>query len=286
MKILALLLFIQLSFTSFAQSDTVYCQVYGSGSTSIEWTNTNWELNGALQEYDGCADPSLNPSIHVAVIDMDSCKAWASCSGLPNQNFNQINQCGVCRGRPEKYFIFRLNDSISMAYLDTMLTHPILTNHKLLLYSYTFIDFTYLNTNYPNTIQIFQNLGFDSVTNYSGIRPFIFFTEVGLPSSAIQVYGQSSNSFISLTAVYNECSIFNSIDEISSSNLIYPTILENGEAINVIFESLQIFDISGKMIQSQQNPNSQFRIENYIPGIYFMKIKNGDSEFVRKFVVK
>lgn len=296
MKNLFILLFILFSSSSFAQFDTVSCDVYGYADSPPEWNATAWYLNNAMQDYNGCG---MNPSIHVGVIDADSCESWGTyncassgggCSSCVMINYdhqfgNANNGCGTCRNRVEKFFVFRLNEPNSMAYLDTMLTNPMLSGHKLLLYTFITTDFSYLNSNCPNTVQILENLGFDSVSLYSGEHPFIFFTEVGNPSSAIQVYGQDSNSFISMTAIYDACGNFTSITENEQYNSIYPTLLQNGNFIHVNYDEIEIYDMSGKLQKYHYQKGDKFFIDGFDAGIYFLKIKRGNGFVVEKIVV-
>lgn len=269
---------------SFSQN-VISCDVYGSSTNPAEWSASAWNLNGEMQEYSFCGNPIFLPSIHVAIVDKDSCKAWATCNSYPNIYFNQVNDCLVCRARPERYYVFRINDSNSMAYLDSMLTNSVLNGHHLLMYSGNCTDFNYLNTNYPNTIQILQNLGFTNVPSTSDKLPFIFYAEVGSPSTAIEVYGQDSTSYINLTTTIQNCGSTLEVDEISHGNYFYPSFVKNGEMINVNYEAITVYDLSGKLIQQKNTSGSSYLINNLSKGVYIVKVKNLSKEFIQKIIV-
>lgn len=299
MRTLLILLFTFSLLQSFSQSDTVYCQVFGNSSDAGEWNSTNWSINGEIQDYSGCGSPSVYPSIHVAVIDKFTCESWGTynCeqgSGIcgncvmlnaDHQFGNENNDCGICRTRVEKYFIFRQNDASSMAYLDTMLTNPILNGHYLLMYSFNSTDFDFINSNYPNTVQICQNLGFVNIVTTDSIRPFIYFAEVGNASSAIEVYGSTlPGSFISLSAPFTACAT-NETDENSIDFTIYPTILRNGEFINVSLDEIEIYNLNGNLVQQSNSSSEKYHISNLAPGIYILKIRKGNNLINQKIAV-
>lgn len=237
-------------------------------------------------DYNGCGSPSLNPSIHVGVFEPDSCVAWQTCSGNNSYNFNQFNQCAVCRNRPELFFIFQINDTVSMAYLDTMLSSSFLNGKNLLVYSYNCVDFNFLNTNYPNTIQIFQNLGFITAPLIDSILPFIYYTEVGNLSTAVEVYGQNSNDHITLEVLVQNCgSTLGLNDNNETKANIYPTIIQNGEVLNVEYDILNLYDISGKQVLSLSNSGSKLLIEKMKTGMYFIHLKKGSQERIEKIMI-
>lgn len=283
---LQLLLFLSfLSLNSFSQA-VVSCNVYGSGSSPAEWNNTAWFLDGNLQEYSGCGSPNFYPSIHVAVIDNGNCEAWQTeCGENNNYFFSQINRCNNCRSRAEKFFIFRLNDPASMAFLDSMLTNPLLNGQNILLYSMNCTNFAFLNSNYPNTAQIFQNLGFVNAQTHTDKVPFIYFAEVGNTASAIEVYGQDSTSYINLTTTIQNCGNTLSIDETSEANPFYPTVLKSGEMINLNYEAISLYDLSGKILQQKNEAGNSYTINGLSTGIYLVKVKNQSKEFVQKIAV-
>lgn len=276
--------FLYFSVFSFSQN-VISCDVYGSSTTPTQWNATLWSINGEIQDYNFCGNPIYSPSIHIAIVDKDSCKSWSTCSNYPNFYFNQVNDCGVCRARPEQYYIFRLNDPNSMAYLDSMLTNSVLNGHHLLMYSANCTDFNFLNTNYPNTIQVLQNLGFTNVPLTSDKLPFIFYTEVGYPSTAIEVYGQDSTSYINLTTTIQNCGSTLETDEIIQGNYFYPSILKNGEMIDLKYEMISIYDLNGKIIQQKNKSDNSYLINDLSVGIYIVKGKFQSKEFIQKIVI-
>lgn len=299
MRLSFFILLLSISISCFSQADTLTCHVYGCSQNISDWYSTGWYINNNLQEYLSCGDPTGDPKIHVAVVDAINCKSWGTynCdfSSGPCDSCNMVNSdhqfgnlnngCDYCRSRIEKYFIFQQNDPVSMAYLDSMLTNPLLNGQNLLMYSFNCIDFDYLNLTYPNTIQIWQNLGFTSVSAIDSMRPFIFFTEVGNTSSAVEVYGSTNaDVLITLSVPLTNCAT-NGLSENDVDFKIYPTILRNGDFINLIYDKIEIYDVNGNRVLQSDFPSEKYQVSNLVPGIYILKTKRGNAIFNQKIVM-
>lgn len=151
---------------------TFKIDVYSQGNNPIEWTNTLWEMDGALQEYDGCFDPVFYPSIHIAVVDPVTLEAWTT----EFHNYGNSNPIGACRTRPEGYFIYRQNDPVSMDSLIGFYNNYVPPGHYVMFYTYNFTNYAAWQ---PNHFAFFQSIGADSI--YSG-RPdetWIYYTQKG-----------------------------------------------------------------------------------------------------------
>jgi hypothetical protein len=171
---------------------TFKVDVYTLGSNAIEWNNTLWEIDGAQQEYNGCGSPVFNPSIHVAVVDPLTLEAWTT----GNHSYGNINQIGACRSRPEKYFIYRQNDPVSMDSLIGFYNNYIPDGHYVIFYTYNFTNYAAWQ---PHYFSFFQSIGADSI--YAG-RPneaFIYYTQKG-NNTSFNGYtsGTTPNSLISV----------------------------------------------------------------------------------------
>jgi len=102
-QILFLTLFFSITF-SFAQPDTLKCNVYGNPNNGAEFYGTNWFINSDIQDYSGCG--SFYPAIHVAIIDTATCESWGTynCMAL-------TGSCGSCTMLNSNHRFGNLNDS-------------------------------------------------------------------------------------------------------------------------------------------------------------------------------
>ncbi len=80
-----------------------------------------------------------------------------------------------------------------------------------------------------------------------------------------------------------------SVEEIPESNLnLYPN--PANDNLNIIgitdrINSIEIYDISGKLVSSVANPNNTISISDLSNGTYLIKIKTDENEFWKKFEV-
>jgi hypothetical protein len=166
---------------------------------SWQFGETQFTIDGALMEENGCFPTA---GIYVAVIDPITLKPWETRFGNQNpQNyFGNVNDAGGCRQRPEKYFIYWLNNQTQRDGL-TALLNAVPNDYYIL--AYTFYQGPFTNPSFwPNTLlTAFENLGADTlrdlVTNGQA-RPYIFFTRKGDLSSTKEVVGASQCGYIQL----------------------------------------------------------------------------------------
>jgi hypothetical protein len=166
----------------------------GNANTAQQWTNIGYEIDGALQESNGCGTA---PAIHVAIIDPISLIPWATrCNGQNlNNNFGNVNDNCACRPRPENYFIYRPNNATSLNAMANLINN-VPEGHYVLVWSW--INGLFGNwTN--NQITALENIGADSLrflsTNNLN-RPYIFFTRKGDLNTSLEIIGTASNSEI------------------------------------------------------------------------------------------
>ena len=164
--------------------------LYVASTSTPQWYATEWNLDGALQDYSGCGDPSGSPSIHVAVVDPLALEAWGTYNCAPgsgycgscnmqnsdNQFGNANNDCGSCRGRVEKYFVFRQYDPVSMDSLMSMYTNHIPAGHYVLFYTFNYADYSLWQ---PNYYSFFQSIGADSIQQGNPNDGWIYLTQKG-----------------------------------------------------------------------------------------------------------
>ena len=173
------------------------CQVHDNANNFNTYTQTLWKLNSEIMEYNMCGTA---PSIHVAVVDPGSMEPWGTFNNgqNPNNQFGNVNNGSSCRNRVENYFIFRQNSTAQLEALEEMITNDVPDGHFLLIYTARFAQYDNWDTHYPNLYNTFQALGSDSIQPGRDNRAFIFFVEKGEPSTAKEVFAQTSGEFITL----------------------------------------------------------------------------------------
>lgn len=165
----------QRSWTWDEQYRFINCDLYPFATNPIEWNNTLWSLDGALQEYNGCGNPQFVPSINVAVIDPITLEAWTTA----DHYWGNTNQMGVCRSRAEKYFVFHQNHSgfpYSMDSLIGFYNNYIPTGHYVLFYTFNFASYADWT---PQLFSFFQSIGADSIYTGRPNEAFIYLVQKG-----------------------------------------------------------------------------------------------------------
>ncbi len=177
----------------FPDKKIINCQVFGNSVDFNELLATDWKIDGEVQEYGLC---TLTPSLIVAVVDPVTLEAWGTANGgqNPQNSFGNANDGASCRNRVEKYFIFRQNDATSLASFENMILNEIPDSFYILIYTTTYADFSQWDALYPNTYNVFQTLGSDSIAPGKPDVPFIFFTKKGDVSTTHEEYGIDINS--------------------------------------------------------------------------------------------
>jgi hypothetical protein len=189
----------------FTTADTSYleCLVYG---TNIQTYQNQWLINATLQDYDLCG---LTPSIHVGVVDPISFESWGTrwLSALgdtvnPTHGFGNANDLNQCRNRVEKYFIYRQNSASQLAAFQNMVLNEVPNGHYLIIYApRTGAQYSLWNAlDSVGMYSTFAALGSDSINGNRANNPMAFFVQKGNPSSVIELFGQTANDPVHLTA--------------------------------------------------------------------------------------
>ncbi len=171
----------------------------GNPPNQVTSYGVGYSIEAQLQEYAGCG---FAPAIHIAVIDSLTLQPWATRvpgpnndTLNPNNNFGNANDWTACRTRPEKYFIFFVQNSTQMAALENMLQNNIPNGNYILAWSMWNPMFSLWPSSLHTT---FQLLGSPDFSQYNDSLPFIFFTKKGVLSTADFVIGDSSTATITL----------------------------------------------------------------------------------------
>lgn len=191
----------------------------GNPPNQVTSYGIGYSIDAKLQEYAGCG---LLPAIHIAVIDSLTLQPWETrVPGTngdtlnPSNNFGNANDWTACRSRPEKYFIFYIQNATQMASLENMLQNAVPNGNYILAWSMWNPMFSL----WPSSLHAtFQALGSPDFTVYNDSLPFIFFTKKGYPSTSDFLVGDSSTATITLNQYLKNSIPFGNI----TSTLIGP----------------------------------------------------------------
>lgn len=173
------------------------CDVKSSSAVPTIYENA-YNICGNQQEYGIC---QYTPSFYVAVIDPVNLEAWGTRYGSsnPTHNFGNANDNGTCRGRVEKYFIFRQNDASQLLNFQNMMAN-IPDSHYILVYSPMTTLYDQWDALAPSVYSTFQNLGSDSIVPGRANLPFAFFCRKGDPNTVVELFAQNSGEDVHLEA--------------------------------------------------------------------------------------
>lgn len=171
----------------------------GNPPNQVTSYGVGYTIEAQLQEYAGCG---FAPAIHIAVIDSLTLQPWATRvpgpngdTLNPNNNFGNANDWTACRSRPEKYFIFFIQNTTQMSALENMLQNAIPNGNYIVAWSM----WNPLFSQWPSSLHAaFQSLGSPDFTTYNDSLPFIFIAKKGFPSTANFLVGDSSTATITL----------------------------------------------------------------------------------------
>lgn len=139
-----------------------------------------WYLDGNMQDYDVCNAPVLV----VGVVDPLTFESWGTNPAGQNPDHNFGNM--LCRGRVEKYFLFRQYVASDLNAFQNMVLNEVPDGHHLLIYSP--ITTSYNDWNALDSIDMYQTfatLGATEIVPGLPNNPFIFYTRKGYPSTGI-----------------------------------------------------------------------------------------------------
>lgn len=154
------------------------CDVYASYSF-----DNAWYLDGTMQDYATCG---IEASIHVAVVDPLTFEAWGTNYNGANPDHDFGNIMG-CRGRVEKYFVFRQTSLGQLQAFQNMVLNEVPDGHHLLIYTPNTTRYDLWNTlDSANMYQTFATLGSDSIIPGRPNGPFAFYVRKGYPNTVVE----------------------------------------------------------------------------------------------------
>lgn len=247
----------QFEFTEHAKE--LYVRTMSSPSIS-DLNDIKYQMDTDVRERSAC---SSIPAFVVAVLDSLSLESWETpyFGQNPDHQFGQANYdnyCGSNRQRPEKYFIFRTNNSLQMAALENMLENEIPNGNYIVIYNWFNIDYDLLRSQHPTLLQSIADLGVDSIVNIQNKQAFIVLAKKSLPDSSKLVMSDTLASALELRKTLWSSSSFGSM----SSKLIGPS--EAWDELKWDFRSLEA------------NSQDSILVELY-------GRKNGQESLLRKF---
>ena len=181
------------------------CWDCGDPLSSTQLNSIGYSIDGNIQEVNGCM---ATPSIHVVILDSAGCFPLSNC----NRNFGQanlfidpnedcildLNTYYTCRPRPEKYFIYHIDNPAQMNGMAHVLDSTGNGNYILV---FTFLPgiFSSADTSFRNSL---QRLGSNVVLNLPDSFPFIFFCQKGDTSSVVETTGMHWEDTLSINATF------------------------------------------------------------------------------------
>lgn len=179
------------------QTADLTCTVHGNPSTQFDLLDTNFQLGLEVMDYAGCAG---TPAFHVAVLDSVTLLPWETnyAGANPDYDFGNYMACSNARARPERYFIFRMNQPAEMQGLVDLLENYVPEGNHLLLYTYGFTDYDAWDANAPELYDLMQELGFGQIGQSADSIPFIGYVRKGFPETSAEVLGTAIDDVIEL----------------------------------------------------------------------------------------
>lgn len=173
----------------------IRCDVFNNPSY-----DNAWYVEGTMQDYATCGNL---PSLHVAVFDPTTLESWGTnyAGANPDHDFGNIMGC---RGRVEKYFVFRQTSLSQLQAFQNMVLNEVPDSFYLLIYTPIETSYNMWNAlDSVNMYQTFQTLGSTNIVPGLPNNPFIFFTKKGAPSTVAETYvdvalGQTSAQLTAL----------------------------------------------------------------------------------------
>jgi hypothetical protein len=166
--------------------------------------SSSYSIDGQIQEEASC---QFSHKIQVAIIDSLTLEAWGNrwtdtsvnpaYVYNPTHFFGNLNDNGSCRPQVEKYFLFTVSDASQMRGLIDMLKNSVPVGNYILAYSWFKPNASWA-ANKDSVFDQFSQMGFDSLRYIYSNRPWIFFTQKGMPDSSKTVIGDTSYSAINM----------------------------------------------------------------------------------------
>jgi len=160
--------------------------------------NPNFKINNVVMDYGVC---TAAPSVHLVVIDSLSLKPWST----RDHTFGEANRFDFAtnapiapcngRGRPDLFFIFRMNDPASRDSMFNMLQNGIPTGNYVIAYT----SFGGVFSSWSQQMKdLFTTWGSDSINYVNDTQPYIFFTKKGDATYTQEAIGGPSRPAIQI----------------------------------------------------------------------------------------
>lgn len=180
---------------------------FGNPTTLAQAEAINFFIDNGREEYLGCTGGNVfTPQLLTAVMDACTLEPWQTPGNEPGTGTfipgnGAQGQLEPCRSRPEKWYQWAAPNANSMNNMVDFLTNVVPDSNYIGVA-------TWLNVNLAglpaNVLQTFQDLGATAIDTLSGV-PYAFFCKKGDPSTAVEVFGDDINDYISLTADMTGC---------------------------------------------------------------------------------
>jgi hypothetical protein len=149
---------------------------------------TGWSMELSPVDYGGC---SPTAAWHVAVVDPTTMEPWNTHYVNPitgevfneDHQFGNANASGVCRNRPEGFFIFQTSQSLQLAGMQNMLTNAVPDGHHVLLYTWRHLDKDGTEANGSSIVSTLESAGLPSFDALQDSVPYICYYRKGDPTS-------------------------------------------------------------------------------------------------------
>ncbi|HQV38618.1 MAG TPA: C25 family cysteine peptidase [Flavobacteriales bacterium] len=180
------------NFTYPSSNHQIACEVRGANYIQCSWTKDIYQ-----QEGQGCGP---YPSMNVSVVDPFDFTTWMTLYNGVGRDYGQKNKNGACKDRQEGSFIFYCNNPTMMESMANMLSNEIPDGYYVLVHTYLYLTRSVLDAS--NALPVLQELGAANLANgtVQDSVPYIFFCRKGDPTSIQEVWGDSIDALINMTA--------------------------------------------------------------------------------------
>ncbi len=180
----------------------LWAQVRGN-ATGEQSYGTKWGVDLEPQEYsNGCPGQWQVPVFTVAVVDPNTFEAWRTyhVTEPNNPQFGNVNNNGACRNRPEKYFLFPMNNAASMNGMIGMFD-AIPDGHHIVVYTSRYLQKDSILHHAPAVATALEQLsgGTLDLAALPDSVPWAMYVRKGDPGSYEQVVGSFLTENISLS---------------------------------------------------------------------------------------
>lgn len=177
----------------------LYVQTIGSPSTTQN-NDIKYAIDTDIRERNACG---ASPGFLIAVLDSVNLESWQTPYGGANgQNYfgqaNFDNYCAPNRLRPEKYFLFRANDTMQMQAMRDFLLNEIPNGNYIVAYTWQSLNYDAIWAMDSSYLKAFEQLGSTLIKQLNTGIPFIFTAQKANLASVQETAGASINSTISI----------------------------------------------------------------------------------------